>query len=247
MKRKIKQNSLHPAHQSGSIFFYILLGVVLFGALAFTMTRGMRSQSTDALSQRELELAASEMIERAQIIGRAVSKLRSNQISETDFCFSHERNAEKTEEIYTRVSGCAQAQNKIYNEQGGALTYANLPKKWLQPDRAENPGFGEWIFSASNSVIGFGTGDMSQPGSADLIAYVNFLKEPLCAAMNKALGISGIPDNKESFKPDTPYIGRFEVDGKIEAIDLSGKNAGCFRNNSGGESYVFYTVLLERD
>ena len=51
---KVRCNS-----ERGSMFFYIMLGVVLFATLAFTVSRGMRGSQTNAMSDRKDELAAS--------------------------------------------------------------------------------------------------------------------------------------------------------------------------------------------
>ena len=233
--------------QSGSIFFYILLGVVLFGALAFTMSRGMRSQSTEALTKRQIEIAASELLGDAQTLERGVDRLRQNSISESDLCFAHDSISNINKTAYETISACGSDENKLYRPEGGGVSFFPVPADWLESVHTTHQGYGEWIFSNENAVAGLGSGALNTASSVELIAHVNHLKEAVCAAINKELGITGIPDNVGAFDPTAPVSGSFSSGGQINVAALSGKKAGCFQNSAQWNSYIFYTVLIERD
>jgi hypothetical protein len=230
--------------EEGSIFFYILLGVVLFGAVSFVVARGMRSQTTDSLTKRQLEIASSEIVGDAQAIARAVDKIRSNGVSESDLCFAHETMSEVNKAAYKNIAGCNETKNKLYDAEGGGLPFISIPREWLDAAHEKDQGYGEWMFTNENSVIGLGSGDLSQPNSAELIAHVNHLKKDLCEQVNRDLGIAGIPENDGAFAATAPVSQSFTATGQIKASELSGKKVGCFENR---KSYIFYTVLLERD
>ena len=48
--------------ESGNAFLIVMLGIALFAALAFTVSRSMRSDNTSRLSQREAVLAAADIL-----------------------------------------------------------------------------------------------------------------------------------------------------------------------------------------
>jgi hypothetical protein len=242
MTRKMNRSA-----EKGSVFFYIILGVALFAALAFTISRGMRSQTTDNLTKRQMEIAASELMDQAQIISRALDKVRQNQISESDICFAHADISAVNNASYSAVAGCSENKGMLYDPAGGNLAFSPVPADWLDEALATEQGYGEWMFSDKNSVIGLGSGALNQASSVELIAHVNHLKKSICEAVNKELGIAGIPDNAGTFAPVAPFSGVYSYSGQIDTADLSGKKAGCFHNTASWDSYVFYTVLIERD
>jgi hypothetical protein len=237
-----RQSNLN-ANERGSIFFYILLGVVLFGALAFTISRGMRSQSTDNMTKRQTEMAASEIVSVAQGLAKGIDRMRQNSVSESDFCFAHENLSEDSKQAYERNAGCEDDKNKLFHAKGGSISYSKVPEGWLESSRKADEGYGEWIFSDQNALKGI-TDDSE---GTELIAHINYLKRDLCEAVNKALGIEGVPDNAGSFRSAALFTGAYTPAGQIDALALAGKQSGCFQSSNNGNSYIFYTVLIERE
>ena len=75
--------------EAGSVFFYILLGVILFASLSYVVTRSMRGKSVDSMTERQAELAATDLLNYAQNIAYAVDKVRRKGCSENDISFDH--------------------------------------------------------------------------------------------------------------------------------------------------------------
>ena len=64
--------------ERGNVFIFILLGLVLFAALSFTVARGFRSDTTSQMTDRQAELLATEIITYGQQMERTVNRLRRN-------------------------------------------------------------------------------------------------------------------------------------------------------------------------
>ncbi len=225
--------------EKGSVFFYILLGIVLFGTLAFTVSRGMRGNQADTMSDKQAEIVASEILNYAQKLEHSVNKMLRKNVSESDICFSNAQISATNLAAYDLNSGCSNNKNKLYHPQGGGLSFTPVQDSWLESSHSGDQGYGEWMFSSSNSVLNLG-------GSVELIAHINHLKKSVCEKLNEKLSISGIPDNVAAFAPTSPSQGSFNAVGQVNNIAFSGKYAGCFKNSATWSSYIFYYVLIER-
>ena len=121
--------------QKGSAFFYILLGVVLFGTLAFTVSRGMRGQQTEAMSDRQAELAAADIIAYGQKIMRAVDKLRRKGCSENEITFEDNNSISKktngTAFDYTNPNSPGDFSCHVFHESGGGVIPQLLPESFV--------------------------------------------------------------------------------------------------------------------
>lgn len=242
-----KQATNLQRYQNGSIFFYILLGVALFGALAFAISRGMRGQTSTTLNQRNINIAVSEILSEAQETETAISRLRQKGVSENDICFESNLFSEVNNSAYSLVSGCSQNTNKLYHRGGGNLAYRNASQSWLDKDHSNDQGYGEWMFTNINGVEGIGTDAMSTPDSMELIAFIPHIKKEICIEINSQLSIGSIiPDNGTAFTPEPVDSGFTSASGQINAAELQGKNSGCFKSNNTWDTYIFYQVLIGR-
>ncbi len=233
--------------QKGSIFFYILLGVALFGALAFAISRGMRGQTSTTLSKRNTDLAVSEILSEAQEIETAISHLRQKGVSESDICFKNSLFSTTNNSAYALVSGCSNDENKLYHYSGGNLTYRNIQSEWLDSSHSSDQSYGEWVFTNVNGVQDIGTNVMSNADSMELIAFIPHLRKEICQEINNQLGIGTIiPDNGNAFNPSPVNNGFATASGQINASELAGKYSGCFKNSNTWDTYIFYHVLIER-
>lgn len=246
--RHAEQNNLsHNKNEQGNILFYILLGVALFAALVFTVSRGMRGQTSSALSARQIDIAASEILSEAQSIERAINHLRRKNISENDLCFTHNLNSTINNTAYSSIATCSENTYRLYHPQGGNLTYKKIPEDWLDSAHAEEHGYGEWTFTNVNGVEGIGQSIMNDAKSMELIAFLPYINKELCKSINDKLSIGTlIPDNGNDFAPVAVSNGFQNTTGQISASKLKEKYAGCFQSTNPSNSYIFYQVLIER-
>lgn len=173
--------------EAGNVFMFILLGIVLFGALAFTIARGFRSDTTSSISERQAELAATDILNYAQQIERAVNRLRRNGCSENDISFENSYYPTST------VNASAPGDNSchVFDSAGGKIKYLQILDDWILPVSAY-PGVtfttshGHTAFIGSAKVTNLADND-----EADVMLVIPWLKDGLCNKLNKILGTEG--------------------------------------------------------
>jgi hypothetical protein len=218
--------------ENGNVFMFILLGVVLFGALAFVMSRGFRTDTTIAMTQRQAELLAIDILSYGQQLERAVGTLQRKGISESDISFFNESVAG-----YDHTPAEEDFQ-KVFHPAGGGLTWKTAPPN-------ANDG-SPWDFTGSNCITDVGTGGTGCSANSistdeDLIAVLPNVNATVCAAINKRLGIDPMPSNGGAAYSAVKFTGDF-ADGS--EIDLGAKyNAACYEE---GTAHDFYYVLIAR-
>lgn len=220
--------------QNGNVFIFILLGVVLFAALAFTMSRGFRGDSTSRMSEREITLAAADILSYAQRIERAVGKLRGQSVSESEISFENP--------IVTGYEHTVPqpANHQIFNSAGGG-------SKWQAAPTGSNDG-APWIITGATCVVGLGTdvagcsGGSDATSNEDLLLTLSNVDAGLCEALNEKLNITGgIPADTGTGLSTTLFRGSF-TNGTEIVLPIA-RPAACF--SRAGVNY-FYSVLLQR-
>lgn len=219
--------------ESGNVFMFILLGIVLFAALSFTIARGFRSDSTSSISARQAELAATDMLNYAQRMERAVSRLRRNGTSENDISFD---DPALTGFNHTPA---VSDDNKVFNTSGGNIRY-------VPPADKSNDG-SDWHFTGRTCIPDIGTGATGCDSDADitneeLLMVLNNVNQSVCEEINDSLEITGIPTDTGGGAATNKFQGSF-TDG-TEIILAGGPfSSACFTD---GTNNHFYYVLLAR-
>lgn len=234
------------ARQKGSALLFVLIGVVMFAALSFVIARGMRSQSTDALTAQTQGLSALDIMDYAQSIRNTVDRLRSKGCSENELSFEKSP-FDGSDTPYVNASSPSDFSCFIFHPQGGNLTYK-------KPQDSLNGGV-DWVFTWSNKVRGVGTDDPSNfsRNSVDLIAWLPYISLDVCTQINKKLNIPNPPPQDLGNVDYYAYRGLFISEQEILDAGnvLEGKHAACFEANTvfaGPENggYHYYMVVLER-
>lgn len=219
--------------EAGNVFMFILLGIVLFGALAFTIARGFRSDTTSSISARQAELAATDVLNYAQRMERAVNRLRRNGTSESDISFD-----DPALTGYNHTPAVADS-DKVFNSSGGNIGY-------VAPAANSNDGT-DWHFTGRTCIADLGTGATGCDSDADatneeLIMVLNNVNQAVCEEINDSLNITGVPTDTGGGTSTNNYQGSFADD--TEIILAGGPfSTACF---SDGTNNHFYFVLLAR-
>lgn len=247
-------NMIVPAprntRESGNVLMYILLAIVLLAALSYAVSRTSGSGSTAYLSDNQASTAASEILTYAQGVRTAVDKLRLRGCTAAQLNFENGPVAG-----YINAGAPSDDSCDVFSPAGGAVT-------WATPPTDMNDGT-PWLISGRTTVHQAG-GVLSgnSASEADLAMILFGLSEAVCLKINSRLGISSVPVNDGSFGDTTKFQGAFayaeDINGLPEASQPSpcgspstannfcGRDAGCFLEESGGQRYVFYQVLLQR-
>lgn len=219
--------------QAGNVFVIIMLGVVLFGALMFIVSRGV-NESPQSISDKRARIIAADVLSYAQKLERAVSRLLSHGVSENNISFENPRVAGYN------YAGCSSADCKVFDPQGGAVS-------WQSPPEDANDG-SEWLFTGGTCVADIGQGgagcESDGVSNEELIAILPNVKLEVCTEINTRLGISGIPVNAGGGYSVTKFVGAFADDEMPDNMD--GQSAGCFDGGAGQSGYHFYMVLNAR-
>lgn len=225
--------------ERGNVFVIILVGVALFAALAFTISRSMRSTTTTQMTERELLLAASEIIEYAQKIGRAVDRVRRKGCSETQISFENDIAGGYT------PGAAPPPKCEVFSNAGGGIS-------WQSPAQGVNNG-SEWVITGGNRIKNIG-----DDAIRDLIIVLPYVDKDLCDTINERLGVSlsTMPpvDTVNSdittqftgtFGSGSPVIGGTGGAGTPNFENIS---TVCYEgdNTPASGTYHFYHVLLAR-
>ncbi len=219
--------------QQGSAFFYILLGVVLFGALAFTVSRGMRSQSTTTISAREADLMASDILDYAQKIEKGVNRvMQKSGMTEDQLSFENDLSTEVSYEN----TNCADEACLVFHSLGGAVTWQDPPEKATDYT---------WHFTDNQLITGY-----DGAGHAGVVLQLFGVDRILCETLNKHLDLNyaDVPVHSGSLDA-TAFTGSYKAGEEITCDGgCEGAIAACIRlegdYNAGGDNlgdgYLFY-------
>ena len=178
--------------EAGNVFVLILLGIVLFVALSLSISRGMRSDTTNNLSKQEAALAASDILAYAQKVERAVNRLRRNGVSESDIDFQTDYSGtgiylleDGNYNCWNNNANCTSDACKVFHPDGCNISptrFENLaqlpsgyPAAWTKPGH---------ITIRQISIQGIGT------SAPDLALNISSLNPLVCNEINRKMGIS---------------------------------------------------------
>ncbi len=236
--------------QKGSALFIILVGVMLFAALSYTVAQMMRGGNVSIISEEKARLFADEVLNYARALRQSVQNVKINGCSEMNISFE---NVVLTGYEHTPVvtDNC-----KVFHEAGGAVNYLTPAADWLDMRYTPAPPLrGQWYFPANTCVPGTGSALANcQSDSTDneaLVAVLPFMRKEVCVAINNIVGVTNIGNSP----PPVAYTGvaappKFTgtlADGT--SIDTGSKMSGCFEGDGGSVptgTYHFYQVLLPR-
>jgi len=223
--------------ERGNVFMFILLGVVLFAALSFTVARGFRSDTTSSMSEREAELAASEILDYAQRMQRAVSRVLRNGVSENQISFENSQSP-----VTYPNSNCTNDQCLIFHPDGGGM-------KWQEPP--EGASDFSWNITANHKIPGYGG-----TGHAGLVLHLPEIDERLCETLNRRLGhdFSSIPECSTNLPASRFINGVFNSGAFVncDANECREVTSACIYVSADytvqgginlGDSYVFYSGI----
>lgn len=250
--------------ENGNVFFIILIAVVLFAALSYTVARGLNSGSTSNLSKRQTELAASEILEYAQRVSRAVDRVRRKGCSESDLSFQHDEDGDgdynDADESYYNANAPSDFTCHIFHPAGGNLKWSTPNTDFLDTSKDGYGAYGQYFIPNLIQVVGVGTTCVTAI-CTELILDLPYIKLDICDAINKKLNTNTVSDGitNHSYIAANKFIGSFTFvtsgqtstigDGTGPNILPSGQTSGCISRagwGAGGSPYAFYHVLLAR-
>lgn len=230
------------APERGSILFYLLISVVLLGALYYAVALMLRGGG-NAPAGESATVQADGVLQYANTVRNAVQAMTVGGVDPASVCFDSP-NWGATSYSF---AACGTVANKVFDPAGGGVTW--------EANSADATSSSKWLFTGANGVAGVGSA-CAAASCADLKMVLPDLPKILCLAINTQLGIvnpGGNPPVDQGYDA-APFAGAFTASGtgdigdEAGSADLAGQPAGCFLSTAGADAghYAFYRVLVER-
>lgn len=224
----------HIAPARGNALFIVLIGVFLFAAFSFAITRNMGGSTTLA-SGEEARLLATEMIDYGNALRPIIDRMmllagvKDTNTSGKGILFAHA----DAPGAYG-VPG-TQPTTELFHSSGGKATY-------LKPPPAACLGTCRYEFSGQYIVTGVGL-----DSKEELAMLVIDIPKAVCEKINTILGTgwSSIPSG--GINTIQAFNGtNYGVTGATLAGVFTGKRAFCLQKVAGAQPYVYLHVIRAR-
>lgn len=235
-----------PCAETGNVFWYILVAIVLFASLSYAVSQSSRG-SMSAMTEEQARLAATEILDYASTLATATAQLRLRGYKDTEPSYENPLAAG-----YANAA-CTEDACRIFAPDGGGVTYKPPPSEWLDPAQSAQPGYGDWVFSGETEVERIGT-DGGAAVNKDLLAFLPYVKKALCIELNQKTGVTN-PSGNPPAEADqisaytSLFTGTYAIGESLTLADPNkGKTAGCFEGGGtpAAGTYHFYQVLVAR-
>lgn len=235
--------------ERGSAIIWILVMVALFAALNYAVSQNSRT-GENQISEQQANLAATEILDYAAAVKRAVQELMINGCSDTEISF--ENNAVAG---YTNPNAPSDGSCHIFNSNGGGLTYLKPNKDWLDNSQISEDFWGENILVGHTCVKGVGSSEGANCGTdtidnEELIIFIPYISETICTKINSKNNINNIPQDSGNLWESNPkFVGSYTQGANIGQVNImEGKLFGCLEGgaNPSSGTYNFYQVLIAR-
>lgn len=241
-------------YSRGNILFLILIGVALFGALAYAVTQGSRGGGKGDISDEQADIIASQVIENAEDIASAVTRLQIVRgCGDDEFDFANDQHVLFSDDspIFLENHNSNAPTNgrcSIFKPEGGGIIAKILPEG--AAIKNQSVGVNKARSGGVSGIVIDGVGSSQR----DLVWLYPNLEESVCIKINQKLGI----DNPSSVPPvDAPagsvpaYDGTYSGAAVIgdNASEIYGKVAFCVRLTSAApedHELAFLRVLIAR-
>ncbi|HNQ91329.1 MAG TPA: hypothetical protein PKI93_00185 [Alphaproteobacteria bacterium] len=218
-------------NQNGNAFLYILIAVILFGALMFAISRSQDSDdSSTELDEGRVTVSANEILGYAASVTNAISQMQAAgaQNSDIDFIMPFEATFNDPPTI-----------SKLFHPDGGGLNYKTLPTNAIEDDSAG--------LDPSYYVGRFNSVEWTPSTTPDVLFVAYEITTPVCEALNlKLRNDATIPtvggDTLDNLFIDDRLHAGSNADFEIaNCADCEEIPALCVQNAAGKK--LFYSVL----
>jgi hypothetical protein len=220
-------------NQRGNAFLYILIAIILFAGLMFTISRSRQSETTGTLTEGRAQVAANSILAYATSAQNAISNLDivGTDANTIDFTLPSDATFNNAPTIH-----------KIYHPDGGSLTYKPLP---ADADGDDGAGLD------SGYYIGrFNNVEWTPTATNDVLFVAFEIRQDVCEAINlKLTGSTTIPsivgDTIENLMIDDTIHGGSNSDfAAANCAACDEKPALCVSKVAASTKYAFYSLMV---
>lgn len=230
-----QQKAHKQSGQSGNAFLYILIAVILFGALMFTLSRTEDQDNTSSeLGEGRSKVAANAILGYAASVTNAITQLQAASVPNDKIDFMLPSDTDFNNDTALRPDIY-----KLFHPSGGGLDYRAMPK-----DAAEDDGAG---LDAGYYVGRFNSVEWTPSNTPDILFVAYEINTATCEELNSKLaGDATIPnvsgDTLENlFIDDALHAGTNDDFNITNCADCEEIPALCVQNAAGKK--LFYSIL----
>jgi hypothetical protein len=253
MDQNPMKNQAPPAPKvAGNVLFIILLGIALFSALSYVVSKGLRN-SSGSISEDKAQLTATEILEYAKNMRETVKRLHIDGCDVNRAGISFYSTSFTTPDDY-QMSDVPERCH-VFHPKGGGV-------KWTAPPKElSHLGATEYAYLGWMSIYGVGKNDADFPGDperAKELIMLTHVSPQVCKFINAKLGITAAgaeppseavghaipPTNIAVYGPSNQTTGGFinTVELGADGHALAGKYTGCYYSST-LTKYQYYQVL----
>lgn len=237
-------------NERGNALVYVLIAIVLFAALSFTLSRNTDTGEAGSLDEDRAEIYASQLISYASQAKSVIDQMQAQGvfIEEVDFMLPSDGSFDSGETF-----------KKIYHPQGGGLNLGALNDISMDDSNITTPGdpAAGWYLGRFNDVEWSATDSGAGAGNyEDIILVAYGLNETVCRVINNKIDPTLSPNPpvmtdsaKEAFVEDSNYTAGANVDlttqGGSDICTACDNQASLCVQGSDGVN-AFYSVLADR-
>ncbi len=214
--------------QNGNVLVYVLIAIILFAALGFTLSRQTQNSSTKEIDTAKASLYAMEILsysEQAKLVIDQMIFTGSN-IAGLVFMLPSESGFNTAPHIH-----------KVYHPEGGGLSLTNIPAKAIA-QTSSSPAAG-WYMGRFNNV------EWSKGAGSDIILTAHQISKPVCEKINKnitgSITIPALNGDLDDYLIDTSTDNDLTT---AICAACEGYMSLCV-SNSAADTYSFYSVIAE--
>jgi hypothetical protein len=238
---KMETNKEHRSQESGNAMIYVLVAIVLFAGLSFTLSRNTNSNEGGSLSDERAGIYATELISYTAQVKSIIDQMLFSGTDINDLDFRDPSDA-------TFNAGTQrQRADRVFHPEGGGMVKAAIPDA-ITTQSISNPPAG-WYIGRFNNV------EWTSSTSDDVILVAYQISESVCAKINEKInGSTAIPVMGDSIRETM-------IDASIYAgtnTDLTTDPTGapicaecheisslCVQNDA-QTAYGFYTIVADQ-
>ncbi len=224
MNKNYNKNS-----QSGNVLVYVLIAIVLFAALGFTLSRQTQNSSTKEIDSAKADILAMDMLSYSVQTKSVIDQMifTGSNIAGLVFTLPSEAGFGTSPHIH-----------KIFHPEGGGLSLANLPSKATA--QVSTPPDAGWYLGRFNNV------EWSKGSGTDVILTAHQIAKPVCESINKnvtgSITIPALTGSLSTYLVDTGTNNDLTA---AVCAACDGYMSLCVSNNA-ADTYSFYSVLVDR-
>ncbi len=225
----MSKKTQYKTSENGNALIYVLIAIVLFAALGFTLSRQASTTGTDEIDEAKAEILAMELMAYSAQVKSVIDQMMftGTDIDELDLTLPSGGGFNTAPHIH-----------KVYHPQGGGLTPSTLAEKAI--NQVSTPPDAGWYLGRFNNV------EWTLTTGTDVILTAHQIKRPICEKINENLTGTGtipaIPGNLEDFLVDSATNSDLDI---ADCPSCEGYSTLCV-SNAGATAYSFYSIVAER-